>query len=266
MGFKKYLPSSRLSPFIKCYYLIEGDYKEHVSDIFFADGCIEVVFNVGLEFYRENEKECWAKIIGQITKPLIVNAIGKGKSFGIWFYPQTFSLFSNIAIDELNDKAIALDNIFSQDFIDLVGNCLYKDDINNLIEGVDSYMINILRPPQNKLKQNIVDHAVTYILRHKENSNISKLVKDCNISNRYLQKIFIEKIGVSPKFFLRTIRFQQVLHYLSNYQINSLTSLSYEAGYYDQSHFIKEFKEFTGLIPSQYSLENHPINKYFINK
>lgn len=265
MTLKKYTPSLQLQPYIKCYYLMESDYPEDIKDVFFADGCVEVVFHLGLEFYRGEEKECWAKIIGQITQPLTMKAKGKGKSFGIWFLPHAFSMFSGIPIYEFNDKAVPLDTIFSNAFIDFVGNCLFENDLEGLLAGIDRYLIAIMQISSNSTKENLIDYAVRYILKYGGQPNLNTLVKDCNISNRYLQKIFIEKVGFSPKFFMRIVRFQQVLHYLSDRQFSSLTSVAYQADYYDQAHFIRDFKDFTGFTPSRFQLKKHPINQYFLN-
>ncbi|HEX4851703.1 MAG TPA: helix-turn-helix domain-containing protein [Puia sp.] len=125
-------------------------------------------------------------------------------------------------------------------------------------------MLKKLKLLSNPFKEHIADYAVQYILNKKAESNLDQLIKDCNISNRYLQKVFVEKIGYSPKFFIRIVRFQQALHYLCAGKIGSLTALGYRAGYFDQAHFIREFKEFTGLAPSQFHPAKHPINQHFL--
>ncbi|HTE00066.1 MAG TPA: helix-turn-helix domain-containing protein [Mucilaginibacter sp.] len=264
MELKIFAPSLQLRSFIKCYYVCESHYTEYVKDVFFPDGSVEVVFHAGTDFYRDDEKECWAKVIGQITQPLTMKAIGEGKSFGIWFLPHTFSLFSGISMNELNDKTIPLDTIFSQAFIDLVKNCLLENDVNGLVEGTNIYLSRRLNISSNPVKEKIVEHAIQYILTKKAGTDLDKLVKDCNISNRYLQKIFIERIGFSPKFFIRIVRFQYALHLLTGCRPDSLTALTYLAGYYDQAHFIRDFKEFTGSAPSQFHLAKHPINQHFL--
>src|SRR5258708_5509207 len=231
MNLQLFSPSLKLRSYIKCYYLSESDYTDYVRDVFYPDGCVEVVFHIGLDFYRDEEKECWAKVIGQITRPLTMSAKGKGRSFGIWFWPHTFSLFSDFSVNELNDKAIALGNIFSQSFIDFVKNSMYENNIESLVRETNSCLSKKLRVPSNLIKERITAHAVQYIVNEKANSNLDKLVTDSNISNRYLQKVFLERIGVSPKFFIRITRFQHALQHLTKCRMVSLTDLAYQVGY-----------------------------------
>jgi AraC-like DNA-binding protein len=264
MNLRVITPSPKLQPFIRCYYLSESDYQDVVKDVFFADGCIEVVFHVGLDFYRGHEKESSAKVIGQITKPLTMRASGKGTSFGIWFLPHTFSLFSGIPVNELNDKAIALDNVFDPNFIDFVKNAIHENDVAVLVAATNEYL-NSKLSVTNITREKIAAHAVHYIFSKKGNSDLDKLARECNVSNRYLQKLFLERVGFSPKFLIRIARFQYAVNHLINSQVTSLTELTYHMGYYDQAHFIREFREFSGESPSQFQLSRYPINQYFLN-
>jgi AraC-like DNA-binding protein len=265
MVLKKIKPFVQLQPYIDCYYLLEGAFAEPINDVFFPDGCVEVVFNVGWDFYRHEEKEHWAKVIGQITQPLKIKVEGKGKSFGIWFYPHTFSLFSKISVAELNDKALHLEAIFSVDFIHFVGECLQNNEIEKLIKKVDTYLIKAVEKSKNELKDKVANYAVCTILAHNGAVDLTDITLKCHISSRYLQKIFLEKVGFSPRYFTRILRFQQALKTLNTTSFKPhLTTVGYQTGYFDQAHFIREFKEFTGFSPSHYQLNNHPINKYFL--
>jgi AraC-like DNA-binding protein len=264
MNLRVVTPSPKLQSLIRCYYFSESDYKQAVKDVFFADGCIEMVFHVGLDFYRGVEKECCAKVIGQITRPLTMRAIGKGASFGIWFLPHTFSLFSGFPVYELNDKAIACDNVFDRAFIAFVQNALHENEHERLVNGINIYLEEKLSK-RNLTRDKIAAHGVQYIFADKGHADLDKLARDCNVSNRYLQKLFREKIGFSPKFLIRIARFQHAMNQLIHSRATSLTQLACETGYYDQAHFIREFKEFTGGSPSRFQLSQHPINQYFLN-
>ncbi|WP_317162601.1 helix-turn-helix domain-containing protein [Myroides albus] len=76
-----------------------------------------------------------------------------------------------------------------------------------------------------------------------------------NISERTLERLVKQYVGMSPKVYSRIIRFQANLNLLRESSFKSLTELTYESGYFDQSHYIREFKTFTGSTPKQYLLD-----------
>jgi len=256
-------PSFSLNKIIKTYYLIEGDFGNRTQDTFYADGCIEIVFNLDVQFYRKNVKEEWAKVIGQIVKPLEVEAKGKGKSFGIWFYPQGFSMLSGIPANELTEVAIPLDKIFDRYFVDFVGELLMNNKIIYLIRALNNFFEGILDNKKLNFKDIVAQQAIIKSYSS-ENWNLDELASDLNISNRYLQKIFLEKVGLRPKQYQRILRFQRALSQINMNSKNSLTLTAYDINYYDQSHFIREFKGFTGLVPSKFNSDNHHINRLFL--
>ena len=81
---------------------------------------------------------------------------------------------------------------------------------------------------------------------------MSEFSKSNNINRRQLARKFSSAIGLSPKQLAKTVRIQTTLKILLNKEITSLTDLAYENEYFDQAHFIKEFKEFTGLTPKEF--------------
>lgn len=264
MVIRKFIPSPRLTKFIKCYYYLENSDESLITDTFFADGCIEAVFSLGWDFYKGGSRENWAKIIGQIIKPRHLEIIGKGQSFGIWFYPHTFSYFSNIQVFELNDRVVSWDLLFPNSSAEFVGNCIYEKQFDKLIKGVDDFLLKKMSGYKEKSSDQLTEHAIHYLYQHKASSDLNYLSSLLNVSQRYLQKIFLTKIGFSQKQFIRILRFQQILQRLSQENISSLTTLAYENEYYDQSHFVREFKSFTGFLPSEFEAKKLPINQYFI--
>jgi len=73
-----------------------------------------------------------------------------------------------------------------------------------------------------------------------------------NVTPRYLQKLFVQYTGMTPKLFSKINRFQLSLQLISRNE-SSFTAIAYDCGYADQSHFIRDFKSFTGTTPSSYS-------------
>jgi AraC-like DNA-binding protein len=83
------------------------------------------------------------------------------------------------------------------------------------------------------------------------------------MSERSLERKFRQHIGISPKLFSRINRFQEAFRLLKNNNYIKLSDIAFDAGYTDQSHFIREFKEFTGFAPYKYQKEFGPINEDF---
>jgi AraC-like DNA-binding protein len=88
--------------------------------------------------------------------------------------------------------------------------------------------------------------------RNNESFDLSRLAAEFNLSERYIQKLFLNYVGITPKSFFSVQRFNKSLGLVRKAN-TSLTNIAYECGYYDQAHFIKEFKSYTGLTPSQLS-------------
>jgi AraC-like DNA-binding protein len=91
------------------------------------------------------------------------------------------------------------------------------------------------------------------------------LATSLKVSERYLQRAFVSRVGVSQKQFIRIMRFQQVLQSISQGDLANLTAVAYTNDFYDQSHFIREFKSFTGFVPSAFEAGKLPINQHFLS-
>lgn len=261
---KTFKPSPRLAKCVKCYYYLENTDDISVDDTFFADGCIEAVFSVGWDFYKDGAKEDWAKIIGQIIKPRTLKVVGKGQSFGIWFYPHSFSAFSDIPLHELTDRVLSWDVLFPASFGRIIGDCMCDNRLDELPRVTDSFLLRVLEWREERSIQKLTEAAVSYLYQHQDNPDLNQLASELNVSQRYLQRAFLTNIGFSQSRFLRILRFQKVLQTLSRGAVSSLTSLAYEHSFFDQSHLIREFKAFTGIAPSAFNTAHLPINRLFV--
>jgi transcriptional regulator GlxA family with amidase domain len=90
--------------------------------------------------------------------------------------------------------------------------------------------------------------------------NVEAIALRHRISSRYLRKLFLQYTGVTPKLYNKINRFQLSLQLVSESQ-SSLTSIAYDCGYADQSHFIRDFRSFTGFPPSAYSPQAYPVSQ-----
>jgi AraC-like DNA-binding protein len=101
------------------------------------------------------------------------------------------------------------------------------------------------------LKQRLpIDGALPHIIKQGGLINIDKVASLACLSTRQLERVFQERIGLTPKFFARVVRFVKAWTIRENDPKISWTKIAYECGYFDQMHLIKDFKEFTGTTPT----------------
>lgn len=127
-----------------------------------------------------------------------------------------------------------------------------------VLKLLEDWLIEQLRKNE-KLKTAGVAYACSEIMANNGNLTIKDLCNLANMSNRTLEHKFKQQIGLSPKMFSRIIRFNQVNKFLKDTATKDWQELVYKYGYFDQSHFIREFKHFFGYTPSQIHLSNENL-------
>ncbi|MFM9945949.1 MAG: helix-turn-helix domain-containing protein, partial [Bacteroidia bacterium] len=116
-----------------------------------------------------------------------------------------------------------------------------------------------------KFIDSITKSSVEIILQLNGQITTDELSNQLDIHRRQLERKFSSIIGLSPKQLSKIIRIQSTLKMMANNQFTSLTSVAYEGNYYDQAHFIKDFKEFTGMSPKMFYANNLKMSLLFIN-
>lgn len=267
MIFKEIAPDSRLSPYIKDFYFYEADSAINYDDVVFPSGNMEVIFNLGdgnwqrkLDddlFYTTPPIELW----GQITKPLAIRSLGKNRMLGIRFYAYSAAYFFDEKMSELNDQIQHAADLFGPSLKTLHQQLLDTDNLNEQIDLIEVYLIKRLHASQKRHdKINFVGQIVNSLKENSTSDKIMEISVRANVSTRYLNMLFTQYTGLPPKLFCKINRFQQSL-VLVNSNEDKLTDVAYASGYFDQSHFIREFKQFTGITPNAFANNASPINQ-----
>jgi transcriptional regulator GlxA family with amidase domain len=92
-----------------------------------------------------------------------------------------------------------------------------------------------------------------YIVGRSGQVRVDDLAFNAAMSARQLRRLFLEQLGLSPKHFCRVIRFRHSLPKLRATGRGDWTEVALECGYYDQAHFIHEFREFSGYTPGEFA-------------
>ncbi len=243
VSYEEITPGLPLGDFIFCYWRLHTrkPLEKKFSYKIVADGCIDIF----LEATRpiENYVMGFCKSHSEFFLESTFNY------FGIRFLPVGFARLFNIDASELTDKVESLNMVLpaiSKELVDMF------DDENTLLNfknKADTYFLSILRKSETKLDTRLVK-AMEQILQRR---GILSIEQDLNteLGPRQLRRLFNFYIGASPKTFSQVIRFQTILNAT---QTNSRLrfSMSFDDGYFDQAHFIKEFRRMSGLTPGAF--------------
>ena len=220
---------------------------------FFLKGGFDIL-NVGQVGIKE--KILFSKIANHTTW---VKPIGKKiELVGIHFKPNAMPLFTQQSFLKL-PKQINPITIFEGGLNQLLKDIIQFKNTNNRFQLVEKFLLtSIKNEPNNRL-----DSAYKIILSQNGNSKITEISKDLGVTARTIRSDFNDNIGCSPKHLSRIVRFHSTLNKtLFHLPKNQSLDFAFRNGYFDQSHFINDFKYFSGLTPKQLFAKN-PNFRFF---
>lgn len=271
-------PCSLLEPFIKYYWIL--DYESRVVEPIrvIPYGCVQFTFYLGerinsLGSNNDSSYKDQAVVTGQISSFFDVVPQGKIRLITIVFKPFGAKPFFDFPIFEIQNNIIPIKDINNKEWLDLenrLGDCVDNKSIvscleNNLLKKLEK---NTLFNSYSSINNERIMLAINRIDDSKGTINIKDLSSLACLSDKQFNRIFADYVGMNPKNFLRIIRYQSVLLKLQNSIIKATKAvdfldLVYDCGYYDQSHLINNFKEFTGYTPKEYIKLFSPCSEYF---
>jgi len=250
MRFDTYIPNNILKPYIHIFAVSEAE-EEKTYKVLPDTGLVigfQFKGNLTLLHNKEQIKLSASGITGlHDTFRIFKNTAHTGTVL-VYFKEGGASAFFRQPVHELFRESVSLDNFVSRSELSSLEEqlCDAKTD-SERIQIIERFLISRMSSDKN---DTLVLAALTLIHASKGNIRIYELMKHLYTSQSPLEKRFRQLVGTSPKKFSSIVRFK---HTVNSYDPQaSLTDLSYQAGYYDQAHFIKEFKKFTGDTPHSF--------------
>lgn len=281
MNYQIFEPTSDLAPFVKCYWTLESPKSARSADgegtsgrqTIVPDGCMEMIFHYG-DLYKQYtadrssysagknsiiQPKCF--VIGQLTRPLDIEPTGETGIFSVRFHPGGFSPFATIPIKEMENTAVSLEQLFGEDGKEIGQEILTAGSTSERIHSIERFLFS--RLGDTVTIDRIIQSTVETILTANGHLSVDEISKQNSVHKRQLERKFSSAIGLSPKQLSKAIRLQATLKMLLNKKFTSLTALAYESDYYDQAHFIKDFKELTGLTPKEFYRNSLKMSSHF---
>ncbi len=267
MKYEQAAPSGRLAKWIKSFWMVdsEGDDTIHTEKIV-PDGYPEMIFHYG-DPYRTNISGEWQQqaknlIGGQLKKYFYLQNTASIGIFAIKFQPWALNVLYNLNMELLTDKVIPIPSDLLSQIKSIreyaISNHSFEEKIFHIEEILSNNISHI--PP---IKFETIQQAVDYIIERKGSVDLKQLYQEIGISKRTLERKFKLQVGIPPKFYCRVIRLASVFRMVSQPKID-WPEITFKAQFYDQAHFIKNFKEFTGEEPSKYGFTEENLANLFL--
>ncbi len=257
MNYQTYQAHPDLTALIKCYWTLEVPAEaEAPKQRIISDGCLEMAFVLGDDINRYTSDNTYilqprAMVIGQITEPFFIQPTGYVNTFAIRFYPYGFANFINKPIKELSNTETPITYLFDNNVASLLEQRIMEaKDTKERIIIIEDFLLTELN--RKSTLDKIVQTTVEALVTTNGSISINHIIKSDIANRRQLERKFASQVGLSPKQLAKVIRLQAALKMLLNEKSEKLSSIAYESEYYDQAHFIRDFKEFTGISPTAF--------------
>lgn len=269
MNYQTYKPHKDLESIVKFYWTLEVPFDpKNQKQKIVPDGCIEMTFNFGDKIKRYTSENDFilhpnAMLMGQRTKSYFILPVGNVNTFAICFYPIGFVNFIQTSLKNLVDKETPISELFGQEeACELERQMINATDSQQRITIIESFLLKKLN--EKNTISHIVKSTVDALLKTKGTTPINAILKDNISKRRQLERSFIKQVGISPKQLSKAIRLQATLNLLLNKKSETLTDIAYESEYFDQNHFIKDFKDLVGVTPKEFiGNENMALSALF---
>lgn len=164
----------------------------------------------------------------------------------------------------MENKPVTLQTLFGKKGEKLQQEILDAETTSQRINIAEAFLLELLKSKE--VKDRIIHATIETISKCGGKLTVNELSKQVNLNRRMLARKFSSDVGLSPKQLSKIVRLQTSLKALLAKENTKLTDLAYEQQYFDQAHFIKEFREFTGITPKEFYGEDLRMSLIFDSK
>lgn len=242
------LPRKELRPYVRYYWMLES--HEPFSVLTFPIGCPQIIFHRGtpLHIPELGVSQSRFTVSGQVNFPAHISSEGDTEMIVAVFYPNTIGIFIDTPPSEFYNLEISGYDLENKALNQLSDEIFCCDNPQSGIGIIEHYLLYRLNDAEMKNYRRI-GAALTKLIREPSKS-VAELADIACLSRKQFGRVFNEAVGMMPKEYARIVRFQKSLWIMQNGESND-TALAVEAGYSDQSHFIRDFKVFSGHTPQK---------------
>lgn len=261
MPYVEFLPKPEIAHFVKCVWNYAADTSETEGrpERIVPDGNPELVIHYGHPFSEftaaGKQQQPRGFVMGQMTRPLALDpSQGAPGIVGVRFWPAGTRAMIGAAMSEFTDEHLALDDVVPGAAASLVDQIASAASARERCDILQDFVASVAAANA-RFQDAGVTQWVSQILKASGRVSIASLARDSDLSARQLERRFRTQVGIPPRLFANVIRFRTVFDMLSSASKPDWVGLALSAGYFDQSHLIKDFHRFLGCSPSEFVSE-----------
>jgi AraC-like DNA-binding protein len=243
----RYYPSAELAGVLDHHWIVEWDLRgqpPHVQRTL-PYPCVNLVFD------RRR-----TGIFGVVSGAFETTLTDAGRVIGLRFRPGAFRAFFGKPMRLLTDKVLPVSTLLGCGDAQAEALVLGAQDDAGMVSAAESLLLRVLPPPDPQVER---IHAILQML-HQDTGvmQVRDLAERVGLSERSLQHIFSDYVGVTPKWVIRRYRLHEAADQLASGASIDLAQLADGLGYFDQAHFTRDFRKLVGQAPAAYRRHNDP--------
>ena len=182
--------------------------------------------------------------------------------FGIKLQPWVLSTLFDLDASSLTDQVLDLDMEGYSELAALSTVISTMKDFDDKVAAANQYFGNLAE--HKSIKQRPELEIIKTVLAENGIVDLKELLSHNGVHERSLERYFKKHVGLSPKFYCRIVRFAHILRLVGE-EPRDWSAITHAAGFYDQSHFIRNFKEFTGKEPTAYGFNPDTMANFYFD-
>lgn len=266
MALETYLPRSPLAHYVHMLWYWEGYHPPHPRERILPGGMMEITINlsqVPFRIYNMPAPDAPQVIDGPMAAGarstcFVIETAQPMSILSVWFKPGgAFPLFG-VSGHELHNRHLPLDILWGIQAHDLYDKLMHARTTQDRFHTLEAELLRRLRISGER--HPAVDYALQRFGTVPHAETVSQVVEAIGLSTTRFIQVFREDVGMTPKQFCRVQRFQHALRLIANSRIIKWADVALRCGYYDQSHFINDFRALAGITPATYKPQNREHN------
>ncbi|PAV30090.1 AraC family transcriptional regulator [Virgibacillus profundi] len=259
--FRTYHPQPPLSDFIRTFWLYKGYKPPHEMERVLPDGSMELVINLEedlIKVYDQKNYDRFKSFSGSLVSGphsnfAVIDTACQASTMGVHFKPGGTFPFFNLPADELRNEQVSLDTLWGPKAAEIREQLLEAESSVIKFRIIEHHLLEMMDRDSTQHPA-VMFALMKFHLPHE--LKIADINEQINLSPRRFIQVFKNEVGLTPKQFSRIQRFQKVLQIIKGREQVNWTDIAFDCGYYDQAHFIHDFKSYSGLSPKSYHLHH----------